>query len=168
MTLRRHWACQHSGHQHQHSDQSLNILISKTQQQNIKTVFYVYVHIIHVSNVCIYHDANLQYFQFSSHHSMPPRIAGLMTNLYKTLMGLLTENWIFMKFSPSYDNENVLQRANIKLRHDQWVLRYLFICSYSFKTNQNTQFVVDKGQSLCLKSFQPSFFPLFQNKTCRK
>ena len=68
-----------------------------------------------------YHDANLQYFQFSSHHiTETGELPGSWLIGIKNSWGCWLYG-IFMKFSPAYDNENISQCANIILRHDRWV-----------------------------------------------
>ena len=60
---------------------------------------------------------------------------------------LLTENRIFMKFSPAYDNENISQCANIILRHDQWVDQVFQISTHLF-----TQEPQDKNELAAVTS----------------
>ena len=81
---------------------------------------YFRLHIIHVFVLSGCKSPVFPIFQPSYYWAR--RIARLMTNLDKTFTGgwVLTENRIFMKFSPAYDNENIPQCcANIILRHDQ-------------------------------------------------
>ena len=111
-----HGGCQHLSHPNWSIIKYLNCLFK------VRSDFICCIISDFILFMCLcYHDANLQYFQFSSHHiTEPGELPGSWLIWIKHSWGCWLYG-IFMKFSPAYDNENISQCANIILRHDRWV-----------------------------------------------